>query len=558
MKKLLIFIVIFVSLSLYSQNNFHFAILGDRTGGANQEAFAQVVKNMASLKPDFVVTVGDFAEDGRNESDWDVPLETIQLFDCPIYFTPGNHDIYDENSAKIFKEKTGNDPYYSFNYENTHFIIINNSTVTNYDDMDKEQIEWFEHDLKENQDKENIYIFMHKPFWANAIAEGKEDFMHELYKEYKVDAVFTGHWHQYAYEQIDGIEYFLLGSSGADLSYKDDDMGLFYQFMWCKVEDDQLSTALIKSDNFFEKDLVTIEEEKLFYDIAKKSIISSSEQIESSNEYKVDLEIKNKTEKTISEEIQIEYKENWTVPENMIPVSIEPDDSLKVSFSIKQEGTLFPFPVVKFNYPFGRDKSYKYEKPINIVRTIKSLKVENIPEIDGKIDFHDFGADYVVAQLANGEGQSSMMDTKFFFLNDEQNFYIAFVCREDEIIKSDFTERDEEIYSDDSVGFLISPDGNVVYQFYVNSIGAIWDMKTDFKENIYDSDWNGKFDIKTGIDKNYWLVELSIPLSELGITEDTKDLKINFRRHRVYDSDDAYFIPEWSYKSINQGKMILK
>ena len=118
-----VLIILLFAFTLIAEDNFHFSILGDRTGGADQEAFELVVKEMSNLRPDFVVTVGDLAEDGRILSDWDIPMETMKIFECPVYYTPGNHDIYDEASAKTFTEKTGNDPYYSFDYGNTHFII---------------------------------------------------------------------------------------------------------------------------------------------------------------------------------------------------------------------------------------------------------------------------------------------------------------------------------------------------------------------------------------------------------------------------------------------------
>ena len=44
----------------------------------------------------------------------------------------------------------------------------------------------------ENNDKENIFVFMHKPFWADGIAKNQSDAFHEIFKANNVDAVFTG------------------------------------------------------------------------------------------------------------------------------------------------------------------------------------------------------------------------------------------------------------------------------------------------------------------------------------------------------------------------------
>ena len=559
----ILIIVILSAFNLIAEDNFHFAILGDRTGGADQKAFELVVKEMNNLCPDFVVTVGDLAEDGRVLGDWDAPMATMKTFRCPVYYTPGNHDILDEESAKIFKEKTGCDPYYSFDYGNTHFIILDNSTVSSYDKMDKVQIDWFVEDLQLNNDKTNIYVFMHKPFWANAIAEGKEDFMHEIYKKYNVDAVFTGHWHQYAYNEIDDIDYYLVGSSGGSFSYEDDNLGMFYQYLWCKVDGDELHTSLIKAGNMFDKDLVTIEEEQFSYNIPIKFIQMKSKIPDKDKPEKINVEISiiNKTEKVINKNIEIENKENWKISENIIPVTIQSGDTLNTELTLIKKGNLFPLPNVKFIYPFGRDKKCKYDKPINITRIIQSTKVEEIPKIDGIISKNEEEKAFIVNEFGNEDGELSSLDnTTVFFIHDDKYLYIAYYCEDNEIdsIKAEFTKHDEDIYYDDSMGFLISPDGNVVYQFYVNPKGVLWDMKTDLEEKKYDKDWNGNFKIKATVNKNNWFAELKIPLTEIGINETTKELKINLRRYRPYDEKLAFFIPEWTYNSVKSGIVILK
>ncbi len=559
---IIIFIILLFAFTLIAEDNFHFAILGDRTSAADQEAFELVVKEMSNLRPDFVVTVGDLAEDGRILSDWDVPMETMKTFECPVYYTPGNHDIYDEASAKTFTEKTGNDPYYSFDYGNTHFIILDNSTVSNYEEMDEIQIEWFTEDLQRNKDKTNIYVFMHKPFWANAIAEGKEDFMHDLFKEYNVDVVFTGHWHQYAYNEIDGIEYYLVGSSGGGMPAENDDLGIFYQYLWCKVEADKIHTSLIKAGNMFPKDLVTIQEEQISYNISRKFIQTKStiEDDSKPDEFNVQISIYNDTEKSINENIEIDSKENWLVYESVIPVSIQPGDTLKTEFTIIKQGNFFPLPVVKFVYPFGREKQYEYEEPLNITRIIQSTEVKKIPEIDGKITKKEKKEAFIIDEFGDEEGEISSLDkTQVFFLHNDEYLYIASICTEEntDSLKAVFTGRDEDVYYDDSMGFLLSTNGNVIYQFYVNLNEAIWDMRTDLKENKYDKEWNGNVKVKARIFNNSWIIEMKIPLTEIGFNKDLKEMKINFRRYRPYDEKAAFFIPEWRYNSVNLGKLRL-
>ena len=49
------------------ENNFHFSIIGDRTGGANPEIYDRVWREVDLLHPDFVVNVGDTIEGGNDQ-----------------------------------------------------------------------------------------------------------------------------------------------------------------------------------------------------------------------------------------------------------------------------------------------------------------------------------------------------------------------------------------------------------------------------------------------------------------------------------------------------------
>ncbi|MCF7918519.1 MAG: metallophosphoesterase [Candidatus Cloacimonetes bacterium] len=555
MKKVVFaFIIVMIAFSSNAKNDFHFAILGDRTGGADQAAFEVVIKEINSLRPDFVINVGDFVEDGTSESDWDVPLETIEIFDCKIYFTPGNHDIRDEISAQTFKEKTGLDPYYSFDYEETHFVVLNNATIESYDAFEEAQVEWLIQDLSDINEKENIFVFMHKPFWADNIALGKEDRFHRIFLENNVDAVFTGHWHQYAHNVFDGIEYFLVGSSGGSMPEENVDLGIFYQYMMCKVEDDKLYTSLIKSGNIFPKDLMTIQEEQLAWQIPNK-LINLLCQAKDDNKYAVELSISNRNDKIINEKLFIESEDNWIFEDKEILLTINPSDTLKTEFTIESRGKMFPLPSVKFTYPFGREKEYKYEAPLKIPRVVNCNYIRNIPVIDGKISLDDRSGADVINEFADIESQpSEMSDPELFFLTDNEYLYIASKtsCPADSL-KTLCLDRDSKVYSDDAIGFLISGKENIICQFYVNSSGVIWDQRSDFNQGAHDLQWNGHFEVKTEISAQYWTAEIKIPLSELDMEKNQSELNFNYRQYRQYDETSAYYFPEWSFSSIKYG-----
>ncbi|MCK4668369.1 metallophosphoesterase, partial [Candidatus Dependentiae bacterium] len=461
---LTIALLIILTLFSFSKDNYHFVVLGDRLGGVDQEAFEMVLRDIERLKPDFVVTVGDMAEAYAGAEfllkDWAVVNESLKIISCPIYHTAGNHDIRDEETRKIYEEKSGFKSYYSFDHGETHFLILDNAIPESFEDMDKEQVKWLEDDLKKNMHRENIYVFIHKPFWAHGVGKGKPDKMHELFLKYNVDAVFTGHWHQYASNIYDGILYTLVGSSGGHFGSKNKEnisLGMFYQFLWCKVDGDKLHTALIKSGNIFDRDLVTIEEEMLSYEIGSKHI--SSEMIfiegESKSQYTVNVRIKNIDKNKIEEKIIWNPGKNWEVTPSEKIVKIKPGKTANEKFSFKQTGELYPLPEMQFKYTFGNKKYIEYENSVILQRQVSVPKVIIKPVIDGKVNEPGWRTAIISGNFCSYYGDKSKIDdTKIYFQYDNKNLYFAAVCYDKKMksISDKLKKRDDKIYNDDCIG----------------------------------------------------------------------------------------------------------
>src|SRR5580704_11302226 len=86
-----------LSAGLSSGNDFRFSILGDRTGDAQPGIYEQVWRDLNALHPDFVINVGDTIQGGNDASataEWRALRPLLDGYRYPIYFTPGNHDIW--------------------------------------------------------------------------------------------------------------------------------------------------------------------------------------------------------------------------------------------------------------------------------------------------------------------------------------------------------------------------------------------------------------------------------------------------------------------------------
>lgn len=564
-----IILVLFVLMPLYNVvawDDYHFAVLGDRTGGANHEAFLMVLRDIEMLQPDFIVAVGDIIEGYCDKETarkrWDEIFESLRVITCPIFITPGNHDIFDKESEEVFIEKTGFPPYYTFDFENTHFVILNNAVAENVAQMGKEQLEWLEEDLRENRGIDNIFVFMHKPFWAHGIGKGKEDKLHNIFKENNVDAVFTGHWHQFASNEYDGIRYILVGSSGGSWTGKENvELGMFYQFLWCKVEGDKFYPSLIKAGNIYDMDLVTIEEEMLSYDIYTRLISFEAERISGQDYIDVGVNIVNNTDKVLKSDIIIEYDENWEVEPNRKSIEIEKGDTLESHFEFIRKGDFYPIPRMNFIYPFGRDKNYEYSRAVWIKKNVECPTAINTPVIDGKMNENEWKGAGIALDFADFEGNETRVDdTKVYFMHDDENLYIFAFCHDKEMDKLKTTQknRDDPVYGDDCVGFLLSGDENSIIHIYISAIGTIWDQKVDMEKEEADLNWNGNYEVKCSRDKENWVMEIKVPFEEIGITESDKEIKMNIRRKQQRNSESAVWMLDWAYNPSRFGGLLLK
>ena len=91
--------------------SFRFVILGDRTGEARPGVYEQVWQEAAAEDPAFVVTVGDTIEgmnDATAQTEWQDLERILEPYGSyPLYFTPGNHDIWSAASEQEFRQYAG-------------------------------------------------------------------------------------------------------------------------------------------------------------------------------------------------------------------------------------------------------------------------------------------------------------------------------------------------------------------------------------------------------------------------------------------------------------------
>lgn len=174
----------------------------------------------------FVIVNGDLTSKGTAEQFREFDSFTDDRLDVPFHVTPGNHDILQDGDTSTFAAHFGY-RYRSFDYNNSHFILLDNASAAR--GFDAEQLQWLKDDLRANT-KPFVFLFMHRPLdapFANVIL-GKDNELHEenvaafydIVRDANVDAIFAAHipgYLEYTLEDV-GIPVYASGGGGSPSS----------------------------------------------------------------------------------------------------------------------------------------------------------------------------------------------------------------------------------------------------------------------------------------------------------------------------------------------------
>jgi calcineurin-like phosphoesterase family protein len=203
---------------------FEFVMYGDtRTRHDVHRSVIDAVLKYAH--PDFVMHVGDLVAEATDNSLWPLffDAEGELLRQAVIYPALGNHEHNDQRYYDYMDAR----PYYSFDWGNAHFTVINSdignagATAADRDAFWREQTNWLEQDLENSQKAGFRFVFAHHPpMTAVRRRQGQNAHMialEPMWEKYKVTAGFFGHDHNYQHYLKNGIHYFICGGGGAPL-----------------------------------------------------------------------------------------------------------------------------------------------------------------------------------------------------------------------------------------------------------------------------------------------------------------------------------------------------
>ena len=526
---------------------FRFAILSDRTGGHVPGIYPRVIDEINLLGPDIVVTVGDHIEGYTDDvewadAEWDSLMGLLGRLEAPVYVTPGNHDIWSDTSEEVYVRRTSRRPHYSFDYADAHFIILDNSRFESWDDLPEDQRLWLIADLEANRNAGHTFVFCHKPFWYFTLAVGKPDPLHDILVRYEIDAVFSGHFHYYFAGSYDGIDYASIGSSGGYMYHQDDqpvERGEFFQFGWVTVRESGYDLALIHLDGVYPPDVATIETGREILRIESELITTGRIPVTGTQPMTATVSIENVASRPVEDVIAWQIPDGWRVDPPVLKICVDPGESADYEFLLSNPGSLYPLPEFGLGYPMSNGRELAARISPRIVRRVVAERLDRGPIIDGNVTESCWSRVTPATELYPPYDDARLdEETSFYFACDNENLYLAAVCNDGDMdaVTADVLDRDGPVYSEDCVGYFLSPtlDGRVVYQFYFNPRGAIFDQRISFDEAwLYDVDrsWDGEYEVATHRTFDRWSIEVRIPRESLGLeTTPGQILGANFRR----------------------------
>ncbi len=172
---------------------------------------------------DFVLHTGDIVQEGGLEEQWGNMLGSAApyLKNNVLVGVAGNHDYWDAYlyyatdctfahfNIDLPLQTTTHGMYYSFDYGDGHFVVLNTGDTMETGDMGltESQINWLKEDLLSTDKKWKI-VAMHNPLYSPGKYGSSEDYntvakflrgqLNEVFSQCGVDLVLTGHDHVYS------------------------------------------------------------------------------------------------------------------------------------------------------------------------------------------------------------------------------------------------------------------------------------------------------------------------------------------------------------------------
>lgn len=428
--------------------SFDFVVTGDSQSNKQlafqTDMFKEMIREWNTVKPSFVMEVGDIILGGAVKDmpvQWDLFQNTIAQCQPPYFPVPGNHDINDSASEKLWQERMG-PTHYAFSYGNSLFIALDSEEVDAPDRLSDEQVAWLKHELDATT-ATNIFLFLHQPYFTDhddprlvdETSEKRWKYLADVMHGHPVRAVFAGHLHCYRdFGVRDGVHYAICGGA-ASFGNHPDDTGLFNHYLLVRVRGDQVDWLVVKPGSLLPSDVCTNAHLAELYDINHRLVFCEDLPTPYGEPFDRDvtIHIQNPFDKAFTSSVTWDVPDGWKVDPMSKDYSVAANGDANVTFHVAANGpeaVRFPAPSFKTSYAntsFGKPVDVKTDMPL--VPVGQAVHASGEVTIDGALDEWQNVAPMTMPYpggFAPGTYTPDDLSGQCRLMWDEAHLYIAF------------------------------------------------------------------------------------------------------------------------------------
>ena len=369
-------------------DTFRFVVMSDRTGNHVPGVWAQAVKEVNRLRPDFVMCIGDIVEGFEKtragaEAEWDEMDALIRKLDAPFFYCFGNHDVPND-LYRAAVARRGRKIWYSFDYRGCHFVVFDSTAMEReIPGISEPQWRWLEKDLAAAADAKHIFIFFHHPIYGD-----RGDWMRfRKFLHKGKTTIFSGHTHSLNYGVEHQIPFLTLGATGGFGGAGDPKRGGSHQFAYVTVSGGRPTICVLPLGYVLPHDLRT------------RDLAARRRAVAWGAEFTEITRAGGRTTLTVhnASDVPADYTLTWTGPAEWfggkvpkpVKLSLRPDASARRSWRLTgpAEATTAP-PAVNLAYAFtSADTPVKgsWRVPVFARAVMDAARVGKVA-IDGRLD----------------------------------------------------------------------------------------------------------------------------------------------------------------------------
>ena len=231
-----------------SETHFQFIVCGDPQN--EYQIFDKILEAAKSV--DFLIIAGDVTGSGT-PTEFQNFLSKMKGSGVRYYCVPGNHDVASGPVDEVYRAYIG-PPHQAFDYQNCHFVLIDNSTPS-LGFYPQEQ-QWVKEDLKAVKGRgfEHVFAVCHVapgfPYSSHfdpserTGMDANENLV-PILSAGKVEELFCGHMHVYEQSREGGMLLTITGGAGAPLHLGPQSGGYFH-YVLVKIDGRRRSQQVVK------------------------------------------------------------------------------------------------------------------------------------------------------------------------------------------------------------------------------------------------------------------------------------------------------------------------